>query len=93
MMDEKWFAEYARQEETRRQKDFNADTNRLARLRHNECRACYYLLGGMAGQAFTEFTCATCGGKDMHENTAVPLHCKTCATEKNICRCCGQKMD
>ena len=38
--------------------------------------------GGLAGQAFTNFTCLECGQEWSHPNTNTPLFCNPC--EKDL---------
>lgn len=42
-----------------------------------------------AGSGFQTWKCKHCKKGDSHPNTAVPLYCKECAIELNLCRRCG----
>lgn len=37
--------------------------------------------GGIAGQAFTDYTCIRCDQEKMHPNTACPMVCPECYEE------------
>lgn len=65
------------------------DGKRDQRQASYECRFCFYFGHGMAGQAFTEYTCKGCGTEQMYANTAVPKLCDDCATKMDACRRCG----
>lgn len=69
------------------------DLNREARLKLHECRKCYYLLGKIAGQAFTDYTCRNCGIELSHPNTNVPKYCDACAAEHHACIRCGASLE
>lgn len=78
-------------ETERRVADCHADADREARLKARECRWCWYR-SGFAGQAFTEWTCWSCGKEDCHANTAVPRLCNECADRLGLCvRCCADR--
>jgi len=65
------------------------DPEKNHRLKQLLCKKCFYQ-ETLAGQAFTEYTCLLCETKDLYPNTAVPLLCQKCATDKKICRdCCA----
>ncbi len=65
---------------------------RKCRLQQLECRACYYLRGGVvAGRAFTEYICANCNQSYSHPNTAIPRLCQDCARHRDLCVRCGGK--
>jgi hypothetical protein len=59
------------------------------RVAMRECRFCFYFGHGMAGQAFTEYTCKGCDTEQMHPNTAVPKLCDECTDAMGACRRCG----
>ena len=59
------------------------------RVAMRECRFCFYFAHGMAGQAFTAYTCKGCDAEQMHSNTAVPKLCTECSTKLDACRRCG----
>lgn len=65
------------------------DSDLTKRQKAQECKCCFYLSSGLAGQAFTEWTCAVCGAKDCWANTATPRVCKDCATKHALCVRCG----
>lgn len=67
------------------------DAERKHRLRDRECPACYYLRrGGVAGQAFTAWTCKSCRmAQCEYPNTNVPSYCDTCSDEYSVCVRCG----
>ena len=66
------------------------DADRAERLKERECLCCFYLRGTrLAGQGFTEWSCLSCGAKDMHGNTSVPHYCVGCADKMRICTRCG----
>ena len=43
----------------------------------------------LAGQGFTEFTCALCGKPDIWSNTNTPKFCSECSERLNMCQRCG----
>jgi len=76
-------------ERLRNAENAKTDTKRDRRIAMRECKWCFYFGHMMAGQAFTEYTCAGCGERKMHSNTAVPKLCEECADRLDACRCCG----
>jgi hypothetical protein len=71
-----------------------ADSDRANRLAARECKVCFYLRGArFTGQAFTDWTCAACGKKDMHANTGVPRYCNDCADGYGLCVECGADVE
>lgn len=65
---------------------FHADAEREERLKAHQCPWCWYFRrGGIAGQAFTEWTCSGCGAETMHHNTATPRLCVACAEKYGLC--------
>lgn len=70
---------------------YNADSERDERLKAHECPWCWYFRrGGLAGQAFTEWTCSGCGKEQRHPNTATPRLCVECAVKYGLCvECTG----
>ena len=69
------------------------DGKRDQREASHECRFCFYFGHGMAGQAFTEYTCKGCDTEQMHSNTAVPKLCESCAIGMDACRRCGGPLE
>jgi hypothetical protein len=70
------------------------DARMESRQRDQECKYCFYFRrGGMAGQAFTEWNCAVCGGEQMHPNTACPKVCKDCSKKLELCTQCGADLE
>lgn len=69
------------------------DSGSIARLHLATCKVCYYLRGGLAGQAFTSYTCKGCGDVHQHPNTDVPQYCKQCSERYHICIRCGGTLD
>jgi hypothetical protein len=65
----------------------DADSERRRAMR--ECRFCYYVSHGLAGQAFTEYACCACKEPHMHSNTSVPKLCDGCADRLGACVRCG----
>ena len=65
------------------------DGSRDQRKALRECRFCFYVSSGMAGQAFTSFHCGACGNEAHHPNTAVPKLCEMCADKLGACVRCG----
>lgn len=49
--------------------------------------------GGMAGQAFTDYTCEGCHQHLSHPNTAVPRFCTPCAIRGFRCQRCGESLE
>ena len=47
---------------------------------------------GVAGQAFTEYTCKLCGQKYVHHTTAVPQVCDNCSKKFHVCTDCGKSI-
>jgi DNA-directed RNA polymerase subunit RPC12/RpoP len=71
----------------------NHDKERARRMEHLECPSCWYLMGGLSGQAFTRYTCQVCGEDFAHPNTSVPRVCRGCAARLHICVECGADID
>jgi hypothetical protein len=69
------------------------DANHDQRVSVRQCRYCFYFAHGVAGQAFTEYTCRGCGEDELHPNTAVPKLCGKCAVTFDACRHCGGSME
>jgi hypothetical protein len=73
----------------------NLDSDAFAEHRRDErlCKACFYLgRGAVAGQAFTEYTCSSCGQRTMWRNTNTPELCRKCADHDGLCiRCAGER--
>lgn len=69
------------------------DGKRDQRVAMRECRFCFYFAHGMAGQAFTAYTCKGCDTEQMHSNTAVPKLCAECSTKLDACRRCGGTLE
>lgn len=57
-----------------------------------ECMRCM-MDKGIAGQAFTKFTCEKCGKEAYHHNTNTPRFCDKCSEKYNICERCGEKLN
>ena len=58
------------------------------------CKKCLFEEKGMlAGQAFTEFTCALCDKHDVWGNTNVPKFCYSCSKKLNMCQRCGAPLE
>lgn len=102
-MSNKIFDLYLIQSATERSKDYAKDTvarvqrylvddvDHERRMREGYCQWCWYRrIGGMYGQAFTEYTCLRCDEKNHHHNTGTPRLCKTCVEATKLCAsCCG----
>lgn len=71
------------------------DASRKERLASHLCPWCYYFVRGsrLAGQAFTEWTCAHCLKAFMHGNTAVPKLCDECGGKLGLCVWCCADME
>lgn len=68
---------------------FREDTQAQRRVAAQECKTCFYVLGGrLVGQAFTEYDCAACGVEQSWHNTGVPQLCKACAEKYQLCINC-----
>lgn len=65
------------------------DAEKEKRLAARMCQACFYLGGGFAGQAFTEWHCFLCKVPAMHHNTSVPRVCMDCSKGFDLCHTCG----
>jgi hypothetical protein len=68
---------------------YRDDTDKSRRLQMSECKRCYYLVCGLAGQAFTPYTCKRCGVKSSWPNTNIPKLCSSCSDGLKLCRRCG----
>lgn len=73
--------------------NYEQDNKKGSRLKIQECKTCFYLRNGIAGQAFTKYNCQHCGKEQMYHNTAVPNYCVECAKQYNTCVRCGSEMD
>lgn len=69
--------------------DAEVDARQVACL----CRHCYYLHAGIGCDMLTPYTCLACGERHMHENTAIPTLCATCAAETGRCITCGNQTE
>lgn len=56
-----------------------------------ECEACFRLR--ICGQAFTQYTCKSCGSLEEHPNTCVPRICRACADKDRLCVRCGNSRE
>ena len=65
------------------------DNERSERTRRLECKCCFYLRSGLAGQAFTEWKCVVCDTQDTWANTSTPRVCVACAKKHSLCVRCG----
>ena len=78
-------------ETERRTEECRTDSRREARQKDRECRWCFYR-SGMAGQAFTDWTCWSCGKEDQSSTTSHPRLCVECADKLGLCeRCCADR--
>lgn len=68
---------------------YAAGLDQKSRLPENKCRYCFYMGGGLAGQAFTNWKCVVCDKEDLWPNTAVPKVCSKCAKKNELCVTCG----
>lgn len=87
-----WAERYAANMQNRLNQ-YQADDRKASRIRDRLCRTCYYLRGGLAGQAFTSYTCQECGKEQSHPNTAVPKYCAACSDKYGACQDCGADME
>jgi hypothetical protein len=69
------------------------DTNKKNRKKDQICRCCYYIIGKIAGQAFTTSKCVKCGKEMVFPSTYIDTLCLECAAETKSCKHCGGKMD
>lgn len=67
------------------------DVDGEKRLAQGECKACFYLRGTIAGQAFTNWRCDGCQEiQKPWSTTAYPRLCKPCSESLQACRrCCA----
>lgn len=80
-------------ETLRRAKNFTEDTDRVARLKKQECPWCYYADSKIGGQAITESNCAGCNGHITSGNTNIDMLCSACARILGLCLHCGADID
>lgn len=73
--------------------NYENDVAKDRRVHIQECKTCYYLRGGLAMQAFTEYTCKHCKKSCMHHNSRTPKYCPECSTDLKVCNKCGSEMD
>lgn len=85
--------DYAHDSVRRVQRYLVDDEQRERRTISGYCRWCWYRRSGsLAGQAFTAYRCARCNNEEQHSNTGVPMLCKACTDETELCRgCCGDR--
>lgn len=65
------------------------DPDKTKRLNGLHCLICWYQSGKIVGQAFTSWSCKSCGQTGMHPNTGVPQLCNNCAEKMQACIECG----
>lgn len=68
---------------------YKHDLDKRERKAAHLCKPCYYIMGTVAGQAFTETECALCFKKLGFSSTLVDAICEECAKKKGLCRRCG----
>ncbi len=73
-------------------KRLTEDPQKEARQAALRCVMCWYQ-GGIAGQAFTNYTCVGCGARSQHHNTNTPVLCPSCAGNKALCQNCGAQRE
>jgi DNA-directed RNA polymerase subunit RPC12/RpoP len=73
--------------------NIDGDAEREERLRQLQCPACWYASGGLAGQAFTRYTCQVCSAEFQHPNTHTPRMCRVCSDRLRICVECGADLE
>jgi hypothetical protein len=74
-------------------KKLQDDPNKMSRLLSRKCRACFYMGGGMAGAAMTNYNCAFCGQQCFSSSTNVDKLCDPCAKDNELCVHCGADME
>ena len=70
-------------------KDMEKDQRRKDQL----CKICFYTSGIIAGQAFTDKDCESCGKTQTFSSTYTDKLCKQCAESNNCCKHCMSKME
>ncbi len=73
--------------------NYETDIKKDYRIKIQECKTCFYIKSGFAGQAFTKYICRNCGEEKYHPNTSVPVYCKECAERFDICQKCGAELN
>lgn len=71
---------------------YEKDPRKKARLDQLLCKTCFYLKSGIAGQAFTNYSCRNCGKESSHPNTNTPKYCHQCGEENSCCVRCASKL-
>jgi hypothetical protein len=74
-------------------KKLQDDPNRKARLDCRKCKACFYMGGGIAGAAMTDYDCAFCGQRCFSGSTNVSKLCDPCAKANDLCVHCGADIE
>ena len=70
------------------------DARAEQRRSEQRCAYCEYLRRGLAGQAFTKWSCRLCQEpQPLHHNTAVPCLCRGCAVAYALCSECGGDLE
>lgn len=72
----------------KRHKELTTDAKKAQRVARRQCKDCFYLRGGVAGQAFTDYNCAACGKESSWPNTHVPQLCDECSDKHDLCQYC-----
>ena len=72
--------------------DVIKDTKKADRLKHHECKACFYS-SRIGGAAMTTRPCMSCGSDEMYGSTATDVLCIACATKHELCRHCGGDLE
>ena len=73
--------------------NIKSDPKRKNRLKNQECKLCYYVIGRMGGAAITTTQCTICNEPMSFSNTNTDKYCKKCSKKLKLCRHCGGDID
>lgn len=78
----------------KRMEEYDLDSNKKHRIELCECKFCTYINNSrIAGSAFTESKCTSCGKNMIFPSTDTDDYCIDCAKKLNVCKHCGSIMD